>query len=232
MINICTVSDYKYLGQGLTMYESLLKHTNNFRLFYLCIDDKTFDVIHKHESKNLFAFHIDEMPQEVLNLRNEEYKYFCWSLASYFTNFIMNSGKYSDINYVDSDIFFHDDFNIILDAIGEKSVGIFRHRQFDMNFPHDSGWFNVGILHFKNDIDGKTTLSWWSDAVLNKRYPELATCGDQRYLDAFLELGDNLFIDGNIGSHLPEGSISLLYYATRFMQIPLAIIAISAISII
>ncbi|MCK4265063.1 murein biosynthesis integral membrane protein MurJ [Candidatus Babeliales bacterium] len=37
----------------------------------------------------------------------------------------------------------------------------------------------------------------------------------------------NLIVDGIIGSYLADGSISLLYYGTRFMQIPLAVIAIS-----
>jgi len=37
----------------------------------------------------------------------------------------------------------------------------------------------------------------------------------------------NLIIDGNIGSYLADGSITLLYYGTRFMQIPLGVIAIS-----
>ena len=47
-------------------------------------------------------------------------------------------------------------------------------------------------------------FDWWSDAVLNRKYPELATCGDQRYLDAFLALDrTKLFIDGNIGHGAP-----------------------------
>lgn len=37
----------------------------------------------------------------------------------------------------------------------------------------------------------------------------------------------NMIIDGNIGSYLSKGSVTLLYLGTRFMQIPLAIVAIS-----
>ncbi|MGB8467782.1 MAG: murein biosynthesis integral membrane protein MurJ [Candidatus Babeliales bacterium] len=40
-----------------------------------------------------------------------------------------------------------------------------------------------------------------------------------------------LFIDTSIGSYLPTGSIALIYYANRFMQIPLGVIA-SALSTI
>jgi len=37
----------------------------------------------------------------------------------------------------------------------------------------------------------------------------------------------NLIVDGQFASYLPAGSISLLYYATRFMQIPLGVFAIA-----
>ena len=69
--------------------------------------------------------------------------------------------------------------------------------------PNGNGWFNVGVVHFKNSDVGKELLSWWADAVLHKKYPELATCGDQKYLDAFLEHAENIFIDGNIGHGAP-----------------------------
>ena len=112
--------------------------------------------------------------------------------------------KDCDVTYIDSDIIFYDGIQIILKEIGEKDVGIFRHRQYTFDFPNNNGFFNVGVVHFKNTDIGNNVLKWWSDAVLHRKFPELATCGDQRYLDAFLELPtENLFIDGNIGHGAP-----------------------------
>ena len=45
-----------------------------------------------------------------------------------------------------------------------------------------------------------------NDAVINKKYPELATCGDQKYLDAFIpEFGEDTIsiIDNGVGHGAP-----------------------------
>lgn len=204
-VNLCTVSDYNYLIKGLTLYESLLKHSKDFVLYYLCIDDKSYEKLKVYECLSLKVIHVNDLldkDQTLQLIKDTEYKYFCWSLASYFTNYLMLS-NIGDITYIDSDIYFHDDFNKILEEIGDRQVGIFRHRQFELFWDVPSGNFNVGVVHFKNQKIGRRTLDWWCDAVLNKKYPHLAKCGDQKYLEAFLELGDYLYVDDNIGHGAP-----------------------------
>ena len=207
MKNICTVSDFNYLYKGLTLYESLLEKSKNFVLHYLCIDEATFNKIKKYESKNLIVYHSNSLLSQDSNLSNlklKEYKYFCWSLASYFSNFLLNQGLES-ITYIDSDIFFHENIDHIYQEIGNKEIGIFRHRQFDLTMPRPEGWFNVGVVYFKNGKIGSHICKWWSNSVLYKRYPHLSTCGDQKYLDEFLNMcpDDFIFIDGNIGHGAP-----------------------------
>lgn len=206
MINLSVVSDYNFLGKGLTLYESLMKFNDNFVMHFLCIDEETFEKIKEINKENIVAYRLQDLldaDENLSNLKEDEYKYFCWSLASYFTNYL-NRKLCCDITYIDADIYFHQDINLLFEEIGNKEVGIFRHRQYDMRHPNGNGWFNVGVVHFKNTESGRHLLNWWSDAVLHKKYPELATCGDQRYLDAFLALDrTKLFIDGNIGHGAP-----------------------------
>ena len=81
---------------------------------------------------------------------------------------------------------------------------MFRHRQTPMHVNNANGLFNVGVVHFKQTQTGRSALEWWADAVLYRKYSQLATCGDQKYLDAFLNLPrEKLFIDGNIGHGAP-----------------------------
>jgi hypothetical protein len=218
--NICTVSDIKYLPQGLALYESLLEHTENFVLHYMCIDNASFDIIKNHQNESLIPYYVRDQvyhvqQQDVLlgltggwhgDVRDSfygGYAYFCWSLASFFSNYLMNK-EIGDITYVDSDVFFYDSFQKVLDAIGEKQVGVFRHRQFDLSSSPAEGLYNVGVVHFKNGEAGRKTLDWWADAVLYRKHACLATCGDQRYLDEFPMLADgNIFIDGDIGHGAP-----------------------------
>jgi len=208
MINICTVSDINYLIKGLTLYDSLIEFSSDFKLHYLCIDDASFNELKKHETESLIPYNINDLlaSDAVLSqLRDRNYKYFCWSLASYFTNYLMKQ-KIGDITYIDSDILMHDDIQTILTAIGDREIGIFRHRQFPLNTPRPEGFYNVGITHFKADGDvAKHILNWWADAVLNQKYPHLSTCGDQKYLDEFPNMcpDDLIFIDGDIGHGAP-----------------------------
>ena len=207
MNQICTVSDINYLTKGLTLYESLLKNTNNFVLHYLCIDDKTYNKIVRFESSTLKIYNLKDLllNDESLNkLKTSQYNYFCWSLSSYFSNFLLHKLN-KDITYIDSDIYFHQSLDIILDEIGDRDVGIFRHRQFPMESYRPEGLFNVGVVHFKCSDLGIKTSDWWKDSVLHKKHPEYATCGDQKYLDYFPILcpKESIYIDVNIGHGAP-----------------------------
>jgi len=204
MKHLCVVSDYNFLPKGLTLYESLLKNSKDFVLHYLCFDQKAYDKLLPHACETLKVYHDVEFLQEdedLQNLKKSDRKYYSYALASYFSLKLMQRLEVP-ITYIDADIYFHQDISMVFDSIGEKSVGVFRHRQYTMQVPNGNGWFNVGVVHFKNDNLGPYLLRWWSDAVLHRKYPELATCGDQRYLDAFATI-EGVSIDGNIGHGAP-----------------------------
>ena len=204
MIHACTISDYGFLAKGLTLYESLLNHTDDIVLHYLCVDDKSFNTLSNYKSESLQVYQDVQFADDRLeSLKIKDIEYYRYVLASYFTHYLMVN-DIGDINYIDSDIYFYDDFTIILNEIAEKEVGVFRHRQTPMYVNDANGLFNVGVVHFKQTPTGRDALEWWTHAVLHRKYPHLATCGDQKYLDAFLNLPrDKLFIDGNIGHGAP-----------------------------
>ena len=109
MKNLCTVSDINYLYKCLTLFESLMDSSDDFILHYLCIDDLTYDKIKKNESPNLVPHHINELLKDnhvLSQLKLSDYRYFCWSLASFFSNYLLKMGVDS-VMYIDSDIFFH-----------------------------------------------------------------------------------------------------------------------------
>jgi len=207
MINICTVSDINYLIKGLTLYESLLEYSKNVKLHYLCIDDISYDKLKNYESDSLVIYNVNDLlfgDENLRALKNRNYQYFCWALASYFTNYLMKQ-KIGDVTYIDSDILMHGDIQDMLSEIGTREIGVFRHRQFDLSVSRPEGWFNVGIVHFKQGDVGPYILNWWADAVLFQKYPNLATCGDQKYLDEFQNMcpDDLIFMDGEIGHGAP-----------------------------
>lgn len=206
-IEINTLSDYNYLTKGLTLYRSLIKTGSDFRLNYLCLDSMAYEKLMSLNLENInpvLVDHIIENDDVAKSLQKSNRWLFCMSMASYFSKHLLNTGIDS-ITYIDSDIYFHKSINELFDRFDGKEIAIFRHRQFPLDTPRPEGWFNVGVVFFRNSKFGKRVLDWWADAVINQKYPELASCGDQKYLDRFMDLcpEELIFIDKGIGHGAP-----------------------------
>ena len=186
----CTLSDINYLPLGLSMYESLLLTTSeDFILYYLCLDEESFIKINNIKDSKIQAIKLDDLinsNNDLSSYKTSERREFIWMLASYFSDYLMKNNNIEHIVYIDSDIYFYDDIDIFYKEIGNRSVGIIRHRQIPEDMNSGDGKYNVGIVYFKNDNVGKYCLNWWKDAVLNRKYPNLASCYDQKYLEGFL----------------------------------------------
>jgi hypothetical protein len=206
-MHVATLSDSRYLNKGLTMYRSLLESGSDFILHYLCLDKNAYDTLVELNLKGLVPHDVETFIYSnptIKKIRDEDRWYFCMSMASYFSKHIMDLERAS-VTYVDSDIYFHKSINEMALKFEGKEIAIFRHRQFPLNISRPEGWFNVGVVFFRNSKFGKKLLEWWSDAVINRKYPELATCGDQKYLDRFLDMcpEDLMYSDGDIGHGAP-----------------------------
>jgi len=208
MIDICTVADSRYFLQGLTLFESIKdKASVPFKFHFLCINEEDY-LNHKDKHEGIIFYNAKDFLSRSKILNNhyqEKYNYFCWTLASFFSYYLLKYENTNSITYVDSDMYFYKDINLLYEKIKNKDCAIFRHRQFSLNENRIEGLYNVGVVYFNNTPKGLEVLGWWADAVLNKKYPELATCGDQKYLDAFSQIvgPENIFIDGDIGHGAP-----------------------------
>ena len=188
----CTLSDINYLPKGLALYKSLKKETKeDFILYYLTLDDSSARRLTELSLSNIIVHNLSEIETKREELKtarlNRPYNQYCFTLASYYLYYLMGTEKIDHITYIDSDIYFYQDPDIIYKEIGDKSVGIIAHRHNKIGDDRD-GAYNVGVVYFKNNEMGKKVLFWWMDAVLNKKYPEYMTCGDQKYLEGFIPL--------------------------------------------
>jgi hypothetical protein len=211
MKHITALSDSKYLIFGIALIHSLNETASiPITIHYFCIDDKSYDILRSLKLPNVVPYPPSELfndeNKQLVHIRQTDFQYLCWSLASVFTNHIlMRNPDFDSVTYIDSDIYFHKDISILYEHFGEKECGIFRHRFLKPYEDSPYGKFNVGVVYFKNSSKGKEISNWWSDAVLHRKYPELATCGDQKYLDIFPRFcgAANIFIDDGIGHGAP-----------------------------
>lgn len=210
-----TLSDYNYLKFGKALLESLKNNSSsNFTVFYLCIDDKTYEELMDYDSR-VIPIKLEEVlskyPDLVKYKKTNPYNAFCWTLASSFSLYLLEHKELDHIMYVDSDIYFYQDPKLVFDEIENKSVGIIRHRH-NTSLSVD-GEFNVGIIYFKNDTDGVDCLKWWNNAIILGTNPELGTCGDQKYLEGFIpRFGDSVCVIDETIAHGAPWNFRLYVY--------------------
>lgn len=203
MINFCTVCDNNYILKGLAMRQSLIETIgSDFTLHWLCIDEDIYTSLSKKSITNVILYKLKDFEQTDSELQQAkknppskygtQYENYCWTLTPYFVNYILrNHIENGDkLVYVDSDIYFYKSPQIILDVVGDNSIGLHTHRFPSRNRKNSNlvGWYNIGVVVFKKDKVGESASNLWKEWLLNIQnpyYEEYGTCGDQKYAELF-----------------------------------------------
>lgn len=223
MRHYCTLFDSKYLPQGLALYESLLKHSSEPFIFHVLPLDE-------NATARLILIKMSN-PKRYANLIVKAWEYFaalgadrtwqeyCWTCASQMSERILMDEE--EITYLDADLFFFSDPEPVFKEIGPRSIAITPHRLIPSKKHLEvNGKYNVGFVHFKNSDNGQECLSVWAEAVRHK-CSATEGCGDQKYLDDFLEnYGDDVCELG-IGVNVAPWNVANWQLShSRFFQAP------------
>lgn len=187
-LNFCTLFDSNYLHFGLTLYLSLRRCCTNFHFYIFALDDKSEDFLKSQNLENVTVISLAEFEDEKLlavkplRKRGE----YCWTCTSSIIRYVLKNFPVANCIYVDSDIFFFNNPQILLDEIGQKSVLITSHNYLPQyNQSEICGKYCVQFVVFKNNAEGLEVCEWWRDKCLDWCYeiPEDGKFGDQKYLD-------------------------------------------------
>jgi hypothetical protein len=225
--NFCTVCDGNFCDRVWALNYSLSKNSTDYKLHVLAIDDDAYIKLSNFKNvnnSNIEPYKLEDLinedpflaksrynkpSHEALNVRGGDIKkamhmQFIWSLAPYFTWFCMENIDCDSIMYIDADIYFFGNWQDIYKHTSDISVGIVEHR---CPYSPMNGKYNVGIVYFKNDFDGYKCLTWWKNCLLftdNDYNQTHGTCGDQKYLELFETLFNNVAsLDPHIGHLAP-----------------------------
>lgn len=228
MRNFCTVADSNYLLKGLALYNSLKFTLKDqlFQLHWLCLDDKCYDELHKmwpqvSGTQEIVLYQLSQLEKQYAELAimksNPATKYgtaysnYCWSLTPWFIDHVLNDTfeHIEDLMYIDSDIQLLKNPELISRAIGTRSVGIHTHRFSKPFHEIEVGWYNVGVVYFKNDDIGRKVASAWKGWLIDTSNPYYTThgkTGDQKYLELFEQIAGSenvcIFDDNTNLTHL------------------------------
>lgn len=213
---LCTLFNWLYLPQGIALYRSLERTARGgFTLHVLCMDDFTLNALRALDLPNLRPVPISEIENDALKAVREKRTIgeYCWTCTTPLLRHVM-AGQAPDaiVSYVDADIRFFSDPSVVLAEMGKGSIYVHEH---DFAREHAelqmvSGRFNVGLVSFRNNEEGRRCLEKWAAQCLEECVidPAAGLCGDQGYMDEWPDLYPGLVISGNPGVGLAPWNIS------------------------
>jgi len=215
MYYFCTYFDQNYLPRGLALYRSLREHCPEFKLWVLCLDAETYTVLSQRNLPDMHLITLEEFERDDTELlqakQNRSVAEYYFTCTPSLPLFILNNVTEVDaITYLDADLYFFSDPKPIFEEIGDNSIAVIEHR-----FPSclrdlaSSGIFNVAWLYFKRDKEGFSCLALWRDQCNQWCYDRIedGKFADQKYLDAWPTLFNNLIVLQHKGANLAPWNI-------------------------
>ncbi len=209
--NFCTFLDKKYLLQGLALYNSLNKFCPDFKIWVMCLDDESYNLLQKLHLNNMLLVSMKELESpRLLEIKNDPSRFYLGILKPHFIKYVLNKNPEIDlIAYLDADVYlfyspikFYEDF----EHNSSSNILITPHR-----FPekreyleHKNGIFNNGIMCFKNNPIGLACLQGWCEDCIQHCDNRLTEgfYSNQKYLDKWPGQFPGVFISQDKGVNL------------------------------
>lgn len=203
MMNFCTLFDSYYIHKGIALYLSLEKVTQDFHLYVMAFDKDSYEKLKSIGFKNMTVELLDDFETpELLAVKPTRNKAeYCWTCGPSVIHHFMMKYSLPELTYLDADLYFLNDPQVVFDEIGANSVAITEQY---INYS-EGGKYCVQFMYFRNDKDGIGCLEWWRDRCIEWCYSryEDGKMGDQKYLEQFEVLFNNVYVVQNRGLLAP-----------------------------
>lgn len=219
MLNFCTLFDSNYLTRGLAMYRSLEKTCPSFHLYVFAFDDATCSFLRNNPSffPRLTVIALNEFEDEQL-LKIKPYRTtaeYCWTATPSTILYCINKFQLTHCTYIDADLYFYSNPQVLIDEMGNKSVLISEHRYtraYDQSAY--SGVYCVQFMCFKNTAEGLQVLTWWRDRCIEWCYARLedGKFGDQKYLDDWTARFSAVHVLQHLGGGVAPWNVQQYYF--------------------
>jgi len=179
------------------------------------MDEISLQYIKEKKLPNLIAISITEVevyyPQLLQAKENRSLVEYFFTCTSVICNYLLDVHKdIEEIVYLDADLYFFDSPEIIFDEIKDESISIIPHRFKGINkLRNIFGYYNVGWVSFKNDVNGLACLNDWFNKCIDWCYDKLEKekYADQKYLNEWPKKFKNVCVIQNIGANAAPWNI-------------------------
>lgn len=202
----CMVVSRTRLIQAIACFLSLYKTMDKFKIYILCVDEKCYEFFKEINLDKIVIVTISELNREdLLEIKNSrKLNQYCWTLKPGFIKYIFTlDDSIERVTYIDSDLFFYQNPNVIFENQPSSSVLLssgeiflpMYSKEFNHTMQDLTGNFNSGFISFKKDINGLECVNWWDKMCVDSctSNPEDNKFGDQKYLDDMPYLFNNVY---------------------------------------
>ena len=202
MMNFCTLFDSYYIHKGIALYLSLERVTKDFHLYVAAFDQDSYTKLKScgFDRMTVELFEDFETPELKIVKPTRTKAEYCWTAGPTVIYHFISKYKLDEITYLDSDLYFLSDPHVVKNEVGGSSVAITEQHLKEKNAAR-YGRYCVQYITFKNDEDGMRVLTWWRDRCIEWCYSryEDGKYGDQKYLEQFEKLSNNVYVIQNRG---------------------------------
>jgi len=184
-MDFCTYFDSAYLIKAKVCRHTLISRTP-VRLFVLCLDDKVAEVVsHWPETVAISLSDIETYRPALLGVKSRrQSKEYYATITPILPQFIFDQFGVRTLFYTDADMAFWSPAEEIAEVMGDRSLLVTPHEN-PIAVAGGAGFFNVGILGYRNDHNCRVFLEWWEAKCLEwcewRALPD-GRCADQGYL--------------------------------------------------
>jgi len=193
----CTIITADYLPYVFVLNESLLQFNESIRLNVLISDkpENAFDASNPFD--NIRFYFAENVCREGIGKKIKE-KYqetsmdcFRWSVKPVFMRHLLEEGGYEKVIYIDSDIYFYNDYHFLFDELDQSNILLTPHwcssdpRAEFYNFInlYTAGLYNAGFVGVNRHAGD--ALDWWAGACefICVKDPSKGQFNDQAHLN-------------------------------------------------
>ncbi len=212
-LNFVTLFNSAYLSRGIVLYESLLEHCPDFQLYVVAFDDKTYEYLKSCNYQKLTPISLKEFEDpKLLNVKpTRSPAEYCWTSTPSTILYCIKKFQLDNCTYIDADMRFYSNPQVLIDEMGNNSVLITEHR-YSKNHEQavKSGKYCVQFIPVKNTEEGLKVINWWRDACIDWCYArhEDGKFGDQKYLDEWTTKFKGVYEMQHLGGGIAPWNIS------------------------
>lgn len=208
------------MTRGIAMYQSLEACGADFHLHIFAFDDQSFNILNKLQLKKATIIPLKDFENDrLLAVKSGRTKAeYCWTCTASTILHVIEKYKVESCTYVDADLFFYQDPQVLFDEMKGKSILLTEHRYPPkFNRTNTSGIYCVQFITFHNNEEGMKALHWWADACIEwcfDRY-EGGKFGDQKYLDDWTTRFKGVHVLQHLGGGLASWNVEQWPLLTR-----------------